>query len=119
MPPKRLSNAVRIEVGRRGRSSYRSSLVKVNKSRAVLEKEKEHRAMLLSCTYMNINPNPIIMPLALNYQMRDELLNSGNLENDEFDALATAVPLGQEEEGYGHAGHDLFVDEVVTELSNR
>jgi hypothetical protein len=49
MPPKRLSNAVRIEVGRRGRSSYRSALVKVNKSRAVLEKEKAQRATLLSC----------------------------------------------------------------------
>jgi hypothetical protein len=57
--------------------------------------------------------------VALNYQTRDELLNDGILKDDDFDALATTVPVGQEEEGYGHAGHDLFIDEVVMELSKR
>ena len=58
------------------------------------------------------------MSLALDYQTRDELLTDGNLGNDEFETLNTTVPPGEEGNGYGHAGHDLFVDEVMTELGN-
>ncbi|KAF8336202.1 hypothetical protein F5887DRAFT_1247567 [Amanita rubescens] len=100
---KRLAKAVRIESGRPGHPTYRSSLVKLNKTRAQLEKEKATRATLLS---------------TLDYNTRAELLSSGVAESDDYNAFMT-LPPGEEGEGHSHAGHDFLMDEIITEMGKQ
>ncbi|KAF8649574.1 hypothetical protein AX14_008664 [Amanita brunnescens Koide BX004] len=77
MPPKRLSKAVRVESGCPGHASFRSSLIKLNKTSAQLEKEKATRASLLS---------------GISYNMRAELVDSSTAEDDDYDAFGTLPP---------------------------
>ncbi len=116
---KRLAKAVRIESGRPGHPTYCSSLVKLNKTRAQLEKEKATRATLLSSklsVFSTTDVNLIIS--ALDYNTRAELLSSGVAESDDYNAFMT-LPPGEEGEGHSHAGHDFLMDEIITEMGKQ
>lgn len=116
---KRLAKAVRIESGRPGHPTYRSSLVKLNKTRAQLEKEKATRATLLSSKLSSFSTTDVNLIIsALDYNTRAELLSSGIAESDDYNAFMT-LPPGEEGEGHSHAGHDFLMDEIITEMGKQ
>ena len=121
MPPKRLSKAVRVKSGRPGHASFRSSLIKLNKTCTQLEKEKATRASLLSGKSLFstfINNNSDLTNVGISYNMRAELVDSGTAEDDDYDAFGT-LPPGEEGEDCSHVGRDFLVDEIIMQMGHQ
>ena len=55
---------------------------------------------------------------ALDYNTRAELLSSGIVESDDYNAFMTLLP-GEEGENHSHAGHDFLMDEIIMEMGKQ
>ena len=116
MPPRvGLSKSVKVEYGRPRHPSYRSVKIGLNKTRTQLEKEKASRNAMLS-GQLSLQQACIILIglcIALSYDARDELLDSGYVDSTDESSLYT-LPPGEEGRNHSHDGDML--ESIIAEL---